>query len=222
MKQALQRPLVSVMRRQGCILFYAASTLTFIVMFQVWIKSTNSRPQNNTKTELPKITPAVQHIFSETCARGSWGDDGNGSGGAFTLEYTERTRALIELLVYKYDVDVLVDVPCGHMAWMPEALDRIFSSKPNFKYLGLDIVPSVIQSIIKRFEKAKRMHFRIFLILVLVQSHAKAKLLFLAEMLCSMSLELVIKALQSFSRSNIDCLFIVSYHGVDELKNITT
>ena len=200
-------------------------TTSILLMLQYRIKSSNY--SNNSNVDLPKITAAVQQVFSETYAKGSWGNDGNGSGGGSTLEYTKRTRALIELLVYKYDIGVLVDVPCGHMAWMPEALDRIFSFKPSFKYLGLDIVPNVIRSNMKRFEGAKNMQFRIFdFITGPIPAIPRAKkgstAIFSRDALQHVSLELVIKALESFSRSNVDYLFIGSYHGVGELKNITT
>lgn len=40
------------------------------------------------------------------------------------------------MLVYRLDLDALMDAPCGGMTWMPVVLERVWTKKPSFLYYG--------------------------------------------------------------------------------------
>ena len=169
----------------------------------------------------------VQQVFSTTYDKRMWGEAGNGSGEGSTLKYTTRTRALVEMLIYKYGIDVLVDAPCGHMAWMPTVLERVIPSRPHFRYLGLDIVPGVIKNNTKRFADVPEMEFRVYDFssgpipdIPQASSSSGSSALFSRDALQHLSSALIIQALKSFSKTKVDYLFIGSYHGSGELRNI--
>jgi hypothetical protein len=170
----------------------------------------------------------VQQVFSTTYEKRIWGEAGNGSGDGSSLKFTTRTRALVEMLIYKYDIGVLVDAPCGQMAWMPTVLERVLPSRPRFRYLGLDIVPGVIQNNTKRFADIPEMEFRVYdfssgpVTDIPHASSGSSSALFSRDALQHLSYDLIIEALKSFSKTKVDYLFIGSYHGFGQLKNITT
>lgn len=77
-------------------------------------------------------------MFSEIYASDAWG---GGSGPGSTPEFC---RPLVEWLVdyvNQNGVRSAVDFGCGDFQWMPAVLDRT-----GIDYLGLDVVPSLIES----------------------------------------------------------------------------
>ena len=93
--------------------------------------------------------PGVVNRFSEIYHKNLWGGsngivEGGGSGMGSTLEATETTRVVIEMLVYRYGVRSLLDAPCGSSHWWPPLLQSIREVIPCFRYHGVDVVESVI------------------------------------------------------------------------------
>lgn len=92
--------------------------------------------------------PGVVNRFSEIYHKNLWGSgsniEGGGSGMGSTLEATETTRVVIEMLVYRYGVRSLLDAPCGSSHWWPPLLQSIREVIPCFRYHGVDVVESVI------------------------------------------------------------------------------
>lgn len=171
-------------------------------------------------------TRFTEQKFSRIYDQRVWGDDGNGSGGGSTLEYTKRTRALVEMMIFKYSIDVLVDAPCGAMAWLPNVIFRVGKDRPQFQYIGVDIVPSVIENNIQRFQNVSNMKFTVFDIstrpLTITKKTNGKSAIFSRDALQHLSFDLVISTLQNFARSNVDYIIIGSYPNVGRNANIST
>jgi hypothetical protein len=76
-----------------------------------------------------------------------WGPEGHGSGPGSTIEFTTNCRNIVYNLVKKYKINSILDAPCGAMAWMPLLLRNLTQQITNFKYHGIDVVESVIDSL---------------------------------------------------------------------------
>lgn len=76
-----------------------------------------------------------------------WGPEGYGSGPGSTIEFTTNCRNIVYNLVKKYKINSILDAPCGAMAWMPLLLRNLTQQIANFKYHGIDVVESVIDSL---------------------------------------------------------------------------
>jgi len=58
---------------------------------------------------------------------------------------------VLELVVHKYELKSMLDMPCGDMCYMPLVLDQIWMRNPSFDYTGVDIVPTVIEEHQQKF-----------------------------------------------------------------------
>jgi hypothetical protein len=130
------------------------------------------------------------------------GEGGGGSGDGSTVDYTKRTRLIVELLVTRYHVKTMLDAPCGAMAWMPVVVDRLQSLDPNFSYVGADVVPTVISSNKATFYNKKGYSFEIadFGAPGAVLAAHGAELIWCRDALQHLPFPLIINALENFSR----------------------
>jgi hypothetical protein len=65
-----------------------------------------------------------------------------GSGIGSGLPYASRTLCLMSsILPHILNVDLFVDIPCGDQQWAPILREKM----PQVKYLGLDVMPGLIQ-----------------------------------------------------------------------------
>lgn len=159
-------------------------------------------------------------------------DNGGGSGGGSTIGYTRRTRALVEMLIYKYDIGLLIDAPCGAMKWMSLVIDRVknHNGNPNFQYVGLDIVKSVIDRNRRTYRRYDDIHFEVKDLSQEeikppsgVQAPRGQRVAILSrDALQHLSFNLVVSTLRNYAMSRSDYLIVGSYHGVGWNRNIKT
>lgn len=89
----------------------------------------------------------VEDRFSKIYENGVWyANKESASGSGSTLEVTKQVRTYLPELVEKYKAATLVDVGCGDYNWMKEV-------DLGCKYIGTDIVKSVIDENITRYQK---------------------------------------------------------------------
>lgn len=99
----------------------------------------------------------MERAFSKVYAKKLWGDAGHGAGPGSTPQATRTLSALLTHVVLTLNVSSMLDVPCGAMAWQTEMIDSINrlravdgldghpAVRTHLKYIGVDIVPSVIK-----------------------------------------------------------------------------
>ena len=94
---------------------------------------------------MPRHGHDVEAAFSVIYNQSLWGEGGSRSGDGSTMKNTRGvTRILLELIA-SLSVRKLMDAPCGAMAWQLPLLKQLAQRHPNFSYLGLDVVESVIE-----------------------------------------------------------------------------
>lgn len=93
---------------------------------------------------------SVEKRFNNIYKLGLW--DGKGqskSGAGSTLEATENIRQMLPVFLNQVEAKSLIDLGCGDFYWMKEI-------QIPCKYVGLDIVPDVIEENNKMYKKTKR------------------------------------------------------------------
>lgn len=97
----------------------------------------------------------VQHRFSRIYKYNRWGSDESRSGDGSTLRNTENLRSLLSEIISDWNVESIVDIACGDFNWMSDLMKDL-----DIKYLGLDIVPSVIEDNIEK-HGSKQIDFKV-------------------------------------------------------------
>lgn len=77
-------------------------------------------------------------VFRCIYASNAWGDDDSRSGTGSSLQQTRTLRDVLPQILSELRAEVLVDVPCGDGCWISN------SSLPIRRYIGLDLVPDVL------------------------------------------------------------------------------
>lgn len=78
------------------------------------------------------------------------------SGPGSTIEYTANVRALLARALREHSIATWIDAPCGDCNWQPtvDGIDKV-------QYLGLDIVPNVIEANTKRYANRDNLKFAV-------------------------------------------------------------
>lgn len=84
--------------------------------------------------------PDIDTRFGEIYDKNFWSSKESGSGEGSEFLYTQSLREWLIETVPKLGVEVFLDAACGDFNWMKKVLPIL-----NVDYIGLDIVPSVIE-----------------------------------------------------------------------------
>jgi hypothetical protein len=60
------------------------------------------------------------------------------------LERTEKLRAYLLDVIVRYNISSMLDSSCGSMLWMPLVLKEAEARNPGFKFMGTDVVCTLI------------------------------------------------------------------------------
>lgn len=80
----------------------------------------------------------MQDVFTKIYQDNHWKNDESVSGAGSTLEATSAIRSALPLLFDHYEIETIVDIPCGDMNWIG---DLVLGKRT---YFGMDIVPEII------------------------------------------------------------------------------
>lgn len=81
----------------------------------------------------------LESIFSEIYSANLWKGKESKSGPSSNLPRTENLRLQLPGILNDTNSKTMLDLPCGDFYWMKEVVQAL-----NVRYLGADIVPSVI------------------------------------------------------------------------------
>eukprot|EP00775_Hariotina_reticulata_P009451 gene9451-9617_t len=89
-----------------------------------------------------------------------WGSEGGGSGLGSTLNYTMNIRQQLPKLIAKYNISSMLDSSCGSMHWMPMVVQEATQARPDFKFMGSDVVCSLVEKHKASFANRTNMQFQ--------------------------------------------------------------
>lgn len=157
-----------------------------------------------------KNARGAERIFSDIYENNGWDGTESVSGPGSTLEKTRKVRRELPLLLQQYAVNTLLDLPCGDVAWIGDAIPK------DVSYIGGDIVAALI-------ERNRRDHGQMgeFLVLDLIKGPLpKADLALVRDCLIHLPNSMAKEALRNIKASGIRYLLTTSYVGVSENQDI--
>ena len=133
------------------------------------------------------------------------------SGAGSTMDVTKKTREIIETIVNQFKIASMLDMPCGDFTWMPLVLEKL---PKDFKYLGGDIVPFLIERNRKNYPQYD------FKVMDFVNSGLpKFDLIFCRDALQHLSIAEIKEALENFSKSGSKYLLTTIHLRYPRWKN---
>lgn len=155
----------------------------------------------------------TQKTFSDIYFGNLWGNSESVSGPGSTLERTESFRDEIAHVLKSINAKSLLDAPCGDFNWMRKVnLDIDF-------YIGIDIVPEIIQNNKKKYNNKNRKFYHRDLIF---DSLPKTDVILCRDGLVHFSLKDIKLALKNFKKSKSSYLLTTTFVNIINNSDIQT
>ena len=162
-------------------------------------------------------------VFSEIYEKRVWGalDDGSGGSGWRSLPENARGAArIVEEVALKFNASRILDAPCGAMMWqlpLIHQLSRRFGEAGGgFSYVGVDVVPAVIERDRERWGELANVSFAVADIATTARGAPRlpsADLILCRDALMHLEDKLVRRALVNFACSDAAHLLITSQNS---------
>ena len=144
------------------------------------------------------------HVYHDSLSR----EIESASGVGSTLIQTQNIRKELPIIVEKFNIQSILDAPCGDLNWMKEFL---LNYKGN--YIGIDIVKPIIDKLCIHYKyKSNKIKF-IHLDLLSAASLPKSDLLIVRDFLFHLSLNDINNFLNVIKKSNIEYILTTSYES---------
>jgi len=139
--------------------------------------------------------------FKKIYETNTWKSEESRSGEGSTINSTKTIRKELPLLIHKYRIKSMLDVPCGDFNWMKTV-------PLNCSYIGGDIVPEIVENNQNLYSSDKIQFKKIDITL---DTLTKVDLIFCKDCLQHLSYENVHKTLHNFKNSCSKFLLVTSY-----------
>lgn len=140
-----------------------------------------------------------------------WGIDESLSGSGSTLEYTENLRKELPKLITDFNINSVLDAPCGDFNWMKVLLPTL-----NVNYIGADIVQDLVDSHNSNYKNEAIQFLKLNLI---TDSFPYADLLICRDCLFHLSYEDIQSVLTNFANSKISYLLTTTHKNNNNFQN---
>ena len=140
-----------------------------------------------------------------------WNNEESVSGDGSTLEYTENLRNQLPKLIDQYNINSILDAPCGDFNWMQSVITHLDCS-----YIGGDIVKELIEDLKIKHQTDK---VRFVNLNVTSQSLPQADLMICRDCLFHLRYEDIHKFLANFINSKIPYLLTTTHINNDNFEN---
>ena len=128
-----------------------------------------------------------------------------------SFEKTKNVTKYLDLIIKTYNIQKILDVPCGDFYWM-----KNFLKNKNIKYQGGDIVEELVEELKTKYESSNNKFLSID---ITSDQLPDADLLLCRDCFIHFSNEDIFRALDNFSRSNINYFLITHTINNTSIKN---
>ncbi|MCW9707132.1 class I SAM-dependent methyltransferase [Fodinibius salsisoli] len=156
---------------------------------------------------------SMQDTFKEIHQNNHWQGEESLSGEGSSRQQTAKLFTKLPELLRKYNINSMLDLPCGDFSWM-QHLDL-----PVTSYIGADIVPELIADNRVQYANAQR---RFTTLDITTDPLPEVDLLLCRDCLVHFSLEHIRKALQNINAHNIDYFLTTTFPLCKTNEDITT
>jgi SAM-dependent methyltransferase len=155
------------------------------------------------------IAQPIDEVFTAIYKKNYWSGNQSLSGRGSDFSQVSEIQKQIPLLLQKYNIKTILDLPCGDFFWMKE-LDL-----SNVNYTGADIVEELIEENKKRYQDENKS----FAVLDLTKNDLpQAELILCRDCLVHFSFEHINHSIQNIKRSRSTYLLTTSF--TEHYKNI--
>lgn len=155
----------------------------------------------------------VEDIFTETFRKRYWRSRESVSGRGAELGQTQRLRTELPLLLHRFGIRSLLDLPCGDFNWMQHV------DLKGIKYIGGDIVAALTAQNRERYGNEERTFLHLDL---LNDPLPAADCVLIRDCLVHFSIEHIRQAIDNLKRSEITYLLTTSFPNTAVNEDIPT
>lgn len=159
------------------------------------------------------LSKSIESTFSNIYLSNYWGSHESVSGEGSNLSQTYIIREKLPILLEKYRINTLLDIPCGDFNWLSQI------DLNCFQYIGGDIVYEIIKKNNFFFSGNKRT-FKI--IDITKDKLPSSDLLLCRDILVHFSYQDIFKTLQNIKKSEIQYLLTTNFYARNFNRNILT
>jgi hypothetical protein len=155
----------------------------------------------------------IAKVFTDIYTYNKWQNHESVSGSGSTMEKTNSIRKYLVDICQKFNIQTIIDAPCGDFNWMRSVLPKL-----NIKqYLGIDIVHSIIEKNNKLYSSS---NVNFFCRDITNDSIPRVDLIICRDCLVHLDYNNIIQALKNFKQSRSKYLLMTSFCGERKFKNI--
>jgi SAM-dependent methyltransferase len=146
----------------------------------------------------------MESIFTKVYKLNTWGDNESRSGAGSNYEQTANIREQIVILIKKFNIKSVLDVPCGDFNWFKHIVPCIQT------YIGADIVQPLI-------EMNKRLYNNSFITFDITTDPIPEgiEMIFCRDLLVHFPLDSIIQTLNNIKKSNAKYLLMTTFINRD-------
>ena len=165
------------------------------------------------RDELFKSDDISEKLFTDVFINNKFGGKASRSGRGSDEDQTKIIKNEIIKLVEEYNIETIVDVPCGDFKWMQEIIPKININK----YIGIDIVQELIDKNIKEYANNK-ISFRCKNILKKILT-IKSDLIICRDFLVHLTFDEIYIALKNIMKSESEYILLTTFTRERENKD---
>lgn len=173
----------------------------------------NRNDQNESKAGENSHPGDRVSVFEQIYTRNAWQSSESRSGPGSTLERTEILRRELPPMLARLGVRTLVDAPCGDCNW------RQHTAIDLDAYIGVDIVPTLIEENRRRFPHP---NWRFELADLVEDDLPRGDAVLCRDALIHLSLADILRALSNIRRSGAKYLLATSHETISANTDVTT
>jgi hypothetical protein len=165
------------------------------------------------KVKIKKVLAhsSIKQRFAAIYHSNYWDDTHSLSGSGSNLKSTKRVIKQLPVLIKKFNINSILDAPCGDFYWMKNVLNKV-----NVNYLGGDIVGKIVNSNNSKY-KSKKINFT--KINIISDALPSAQLMICRDCLFHLSNDSIKLFLDNFLNSNIKYLLTTTHYNNADFKN---
>lgn len=157
----------------------------------------------------------LQKVFKEINDTNSWGDEESLSGTGSNLQQTSVIRKEIPQIINNFNIQYMLDAPCGDFFWMKEIKDQL--SLLLTSYTGLDIVEKLVLANNEKYGDEK---IKFELGDITKNLTRKYDLIFTRDCLVHLSYQNIFKVIHNFKKSKSKYLLTTTFSNRETNTNI--
>ena len=153
----------------------------------------------------------MEEIFDNIIKKKKWTQHPCGPGS--TLQYTEHLRKNLSKVLDEYDINSMLDIPCGDFSWM-----STINFPSGFTYIGADIVSDMILNV-----QIKYPNFKFIRLDITKDKLPTADLFFIRDCLLHFSFKDIRSAFENIIKSNPKYIMTSNwFEGYNNFQDINT